>query len=152
MILAGMLALTGGVLPTSVQGQQYTLTNGRLWWYEGPQNAGHKMPVAVVQGTWRDQHWYDEVNVTHITDMGGIYLALDTTGGGARLVAKDTSDFDPLCVWDYIATSGLYYQTHYSERDGETYSYYVSGSRNRLGVVYFHLLLIEDYMSEMELL
>ena len=136
MILAGMLALTGGVLPTSVQGQmKYTLTNGRLWWYEGAQNAGHKMPVAVVQGTWREQHWYDEVNVTHITNMGDIYLALDTTGGGARLVTKDTSDFDPLCVWNYISTSGLYYQTHFSPRDGNTYSYYISGSRTRLGVV-----------------
>ena len=149
IVLAGVLAVVAGLLPTEAQGQvKYTLTNGRLWWYEGPQGAGHRMPMAVVQGTGRQQHWHDDVNVTHITDMGGIYLALDTTGGGARLVAKDTSDFDPLCVWDYIATSGLYYQTHYSERDGETYSYYVSGSRNRLGVVKMKSSAAQDDMTK----
>ena len=66
------------------QDDYFTLSNGRLWWYEGASwGTGHKSEVAFdknsVPKAWAKVWRYNPSNVTHITNMGDVLLRLDLT-------------------------------------------------------------------------
>ena len=123
---AALLTLAFCCMPQGVQAQEgyYTLTNGRLWWYEGADGVGHKTERAVDKNNGSsDIHRYDANNVTLITDMGAVYMALDLSDPDhPALTAVDTADFNPYCVWQRTGSTGYYYQAW-----GD-YRYYVVGS------------------------
>ncbi len=121
--LAGAFMLAAafvcGTLDIQAQGS-YTLTNGRLWWYENPSwqptldagwtedkvgvsGLGSPNPTPVYQtevafdlkNGSAQVHPYDTTtaNITHIVDMGDKYLRLDIDGmldGEGELIAGKT--------------------------------------------------------------
>ena len=86
-------------LPLSTQAQtvteKYTLTNGRLWWFDGTESdsdaewtlgtGGRKIPVAfdtvVLDGNGNPSYVYisgePQNTITHIVERGQYYLALE---------------------------------------------------------------------------
>ena len=116
---AAMLMLALCCMPQKAQAQDddyFTLTNGRLWWYEGPVwGSGHQSEVAFdknsVPKSWAKVWRYNPSNVTHITSMGNVYLRLNIDNPATPYIeAVDTSAFDQYCAWQRTGSSGYYYQ------------------------------------------
>ena len=135
---AAVLMLAVWCMPQKAQAQEddyFTLTNGRLWWYEGPVwGSGHQSEVAFDKNSvpksgakvWR----YNPSNVTHITAMGNVYLRLNIDNPASPyLEAVDTSAFDQYCAWQRTGSTGYYYQLW------DNYRYYLVGSPDDLVVV-----------------
>ncbi len=135
---AAVLMLAVWCMPQKAQAQEddyFTLTNGRLWWYEGPVwGSGHQSEVAFdknsVPKSWAKIWRYNPSNVTHITAMGNVYLRLNIDNPASPyLEAVDTSAFDQYCAWQRTGSTGYYYQLW------GNYRYYLVGSPDDLVVV-----------------
>ena len=121
----------------AAQEECYTLTNGRLYWYEHDTwvvNGGHpqyQTDVAFDHVTstdaWNEVHPYSSTHVTHITEAGTIYARLDLTDPDNPVVSSTTT-FDEYCVWHRSGNTGYYYQEH-----GGFY-YYLMGTNAGLTV------------------
>lgn len=116
----------------SAQAQGYfTLTNGRLWWSNGlvdQNDADWRDPVAFDEANgWAEVHPHGTDHVTHITEQGDTYLALDITTDPEHptIVSKAHNEFDLYCVWYRTGYTGYYYQEWYNESDAKTYRYYI---------------------------
>ena len=91
--------LTMSLVPLQAQ-TYYTLTNGRVYWWEGSESVWDKENYAEHLTTmaydaskgYEEVHPYDRANVTHVTQIGTKYLALDLSDGYAspKIVAKST--------------------------------------------------------------
>ena len=114
----------------------YTLTNGHLWWSNGLENQSdeaYRDPVAFdtsqhdASGNWVEVHPHGNDHVTHITEQGDTYLALDITTDPDHpaIVTKAHANFDLYCVWRRTGTTGYYYQEWYNATDHKTYRYYL---------------------------
>ena len=125
----------------SAQAQGYfTLTNGRLWWSNGlvdQNDADWRDPIAFDSVTgWSEVHPHGTDHVTHITEQGDTYLALDITNidgnGGTsanpKIIALPHARFNLYCVWYRTGTTGYYYQEWYNDSDEKTYRYYIIGN------------------------
>ena len=165
LVLLTLAAFCGTTAPATAQTtreDKFTLTNGRLWWFDGVESdsddlwpAGKKIPIAVDSAIL-DQ-WGDPVDcyisgeaqneITHITQRGTVYLVLDTTGVGAaidahqnpRLVPKVgqravSSGFTPMCAWNRTGYTGYYYIEWYSPNDRKSYRSYLIGTKNALEI------------------
>ena len=137
-----MLAMCGMAAAVHAQDATYTLSNGRLWWYEGADGIGHTTPVAFdknsVPKAWAKVWRYNPSNVTHITVMGNVFLRLDLTDPvHPAIQSVETADFDPYCVWYRTSESGYYYQTWTISE--ETYRFYLVGSPSELKVVRYNV-------------
>ena len=155
LILLTLAALCGTTTPASAQTREdkFTLTNGRLWWFDGeesdsqePWPAGKKIPVAV------DSALFDEngspvrcfisgdptSEITHITEQGDMYLALDTSDHNpalAKVMAKPVAEgFSPNCAWSRTGYTGYYYQEWDNPGDGKSYRSYLIGTKGGLEV------------------
>ena len=135
---AAMLMLALCCMPQKAQAQDddyFTLTNGRLWWYEGAVwGTGHQTEVAFdknsVPKSWAKVWRYDPSNVTHITAMGNVYLRLNIDNPAAPYIeAVDTSAFDQYCAWQRTSSTGYYYQLW------DNYRYYLVGNPDELKIV-----------------
>ena len=135
-MMALAAALVCGIAAQAQQHETYTLTNGRVYWYEGADGAGHTTAMATDKATGQQVHRWNSEDITQITVMGDAYLALDITDAEhPTVVAKrhtsdaSTDEFDPYCVWYRTAATGFYYQVH-----GDYY-YYLMGTKGRLSVL-----------------
>ena len=132
---AAVLTMALWSLPQGVQAQgdeSFTLTNGRLWWYEGQTwGSGHLSEVAFdANDHWAKVLRYNSVYVTHVAQMGPVYLRLDiSTPASPKIEAVDTSAFDKYCVWQRTGTTGYYYQLW------DNYRYYLVGNPDELKIV-----------------
>ena len=121
--------------------QTFTLTNGRLWWYEGadscgdPRLCGRNEVAFNKSNSWAEVHWIDEQHVTHDAVRGNVYLRLDTAGRGSIVPRLVSNGLDPFCVWTRTGTTGYYYQSWYDNHTGITYRYYIVGSATTLRIV-----------------
>ena len=155
LTLLTLVAFCGITTPASAQTREdkFTLTNGRLWWFDGVESdsddlwpAGKKIPVAV------DSALFDEngapVNcyisgtpmneITHITERGDIYLALDTSDhdpAQAKVMAKPVIEgFSPNCAWSRTGYTGYYYQEWVNPADDKSYRSYLIGTKGSLEI------------------
>ncbi len=135
---AAMLMLVLCCTPQKAQAQDddyFTLTNGRLWWYEGPVwGSGHQSEIAFdknsVPKSWANVWRYNPSNVTHITSMGNVYLRLNIDNPATPYIqAVDTSAFDQYCAWQRTGSTGYYYQLW------DNYRYYLVGAPDELKIV-----------------
>lgn len=157
---AGLTLLTlavfcGTATPASAQTREdkFTLTNGRVWWFDGTESdsddlwpAGKKIPVAV------DSALFDEngapvrcfisgdptSEITHIIEQGDIYLALDTSDhdpAQAKVMAKPVAEgFSPNCAWSRTGYTGYYYQEWVNPADDNSYRSYLIGTKGGLEI------------------
>lgn len=129
-VLAAMLL--GGVCGgASAQQEYYTLTNGKMYYYDGLEsqfnwaNRFHCYPQGFNKSQgWAAVHPYGGLNLTQVTEKGEKYLALDTAA--AKVVDADA--FSPLCVWQRTGSTGYYFQ----EWNG--YYYYLIGDAEGLSI------------------
>lgn len=131
-----MLALcaSAGAAQAQVQSvdARYTLTNGRLYWYDNNEwengNMRYRYDVAFDENnSWAEIHPFGGLNVSLITEQGEVYLKLDLSGATPAIVS--TAAFDPYCVWSRTGNTGYYYQLW------EGYYYYLVGSSTGLRLV-----------------
>lgn len=135
IILLLLLALLPAVAGAQNAGSGFfTLTNGNLWWFDGSESdaddatvggVARRYPIAYDKSnSWAAVHPLGGHNVTHITEHGDYYFALDTTdAANPRVVARPfASGFTLLCAWYRTGNTGYYYQ----EWGG--YRYYLVGS------------------------
>ena len=135
IILLLLLALLPGVAGAQNAGSGFfTLTNGNLWWFDGEESdaddatvggVARRYPIAYDKSnSWAAVHPLGGHNVTHITEHGDYYFALDTTdAANPKVVARPfASGFTLLCAWYRTGYTGYYYQ----EWGG--YRYYLVGS------------------------
>ena len=113
----------------------YTLTNGRLYWYEHPTwevdgatgAPRYQTDVAfdhiTATDSWNELHPYSSEYVYHISAAGTIYARLDLTDPDHPTLSSTTT-FDEYCVWHRTGYTGYYYQEH----DG--YFYYLIGGES----------------------
>lgn len=136
-ILAFLLLLVGGLTQETVAQGYYTLTNGRLWWSNGLVYQSDSLwldPVAFdASNGWSEVHPHGNDHVTHITQQGDTYLALDITSGigspeSPRLVSIPHAGFSLYCLWYRTGYTGYYYQEWFNPTDQKTYRYYLVGS------------------------
>lgn len=133
--------------------EKYTLTNGRLWWFDGTESdsyeaypVGRKIPVAfdtvVLDAQGNPTPVYisgDPMNtVTHITEMGDVYLVLEPNMDDPKnstVGAMPTSEeMTPLCVWSRTGATGYYYQEWFNPDSNKSYRSYIIGTKNALEV------------------
>ncbi|MGX8713581.1 MAG: T9SS type A sorting domain-containing protein [bacterium] len=118
--------------------ERFTLTNGRLYWYDNAtwvgRNSEYQYEVAFdSENSWAGIHPYhpstpiENFNPTHITEKGTVYLALDLSGATPAIVSTPT--FTPYCVWQRTGATGYYYQLW------DDYYYYLVGSGTELRIV-----------------
>lgn len=148
-------------LPLSTQAQttteKYTLTNGRLWWFDGTESSsesayqlypdGRKIPVAfdtvVLDGNGNPTPVYisgePQNTITHIVERGAYYLALEPNMGDpthTTITARNVNSegFTPLCAWSRTGLTGYYYQEWHNTSDLKDYRSYLIGTKNGLTV------------------
>ena len=131
-----LLMAVSGLKPLHAQ-SYFTLTNGRLWWSSGTvdqlPDSLYRDPVAFdASRGWREIHPHGtEHGVTHITEQGDTYLALDISNpANPLIVSKPHNSFDLYCVWYRTGNTGYYYQEWYNPADQKTYRYYLVGSHD----------------------
>lgn len=130
-----LLALLPGVAGAQNAGSGFfTLTNGNLWWFDGEESdaddatvggVARRYPIAYDKSnSWAAVHPLGGHKVTHITEHGDYYFALDTTeAANPKVVARPfDAGFTLLCAWYRTGYTGYYYQ----EWGG--YRYYLVGS------------------------
>ena len=135
IILLLLLALLPAVAGAQNAGSGFfTLTNGNLWWFDGEESdaddatvggVARRYPIAYDKSnSWAAVHPLGGHKVTHITEHGDYYFALDTTdAANPQVVARPfASGFTLLCAWYRTGYTGYYYQ----EWGG--YRYYLVGS------------------------
>lgn len=158
MLLMAIAAFVGPL--TTVQAQEttekFTLTNGRLWWFDGSEGdsdaewingtGGRKIPVALDSAVFdaygNPVNCYisgDPLNeITHITEQGDVYLALDTSDhdpAQAKVMAKPVSaGFSPNCAWSRTGATGYYYQEWVNPADDKSYRSYLIGTKGGLEI------------------
>lgn len=138
-LLTGWLLLLLVLLPAVAGAQNagsgfFTLTNGNLWWFDGSESdaddatvggVARRYPIAYDSASaGAPIHPLGGHNVTHITEQGDYYFALDITDAEhPQVVARPVaSGFTLYCAWYRTGYTGYYYQ----EWDG--YRYYLIGS------------------------
>lgn len=155
LTLLTLAAFCGITTPATAQTREdkFTLTNGRLWWFDGTESgsddlwpAGKKIPVAVDSAIFDE--WGSPVNcyisgdptseITHITEQGEVYLALDTSDHDpalAKVLAKPVaSGFSPNCAWSRTGYTGYYYQEWVNPADDKSYRSYLIGTKGGLEI------------------
>lgn len=130
--MAAIIFTFAGMTTDKVQAQGYfTLTNGRLWMFDGyendPDESPYKYPVGFDKANgWAEVHPNGGNNISLITERGTVYFALDTTDrNNPKIVTQPVvAGFTPLCAWYRTSYNGYYYQ----EWGG--YRYYLIGSHD----------------------
>lgn len=157
MLLMAMVAFGGPLTTAHAQTvtEKYTLTNGRLWWFDGTETdsyelypTGRKIPIALDTAVLDASGYATPVyisgeplnTITHIVERGEYYLALDTTHDPAHpaqptVTARPISaGFTPFCAWSRTGATGYYYQEWHNNRDNKDYRSYLIGTKNGLEV------------------
>ncbi len=158
MLLMAMVAFGGPLTTAHAQTvtEKYTLTNGRLWWFDGTEGdsdaewtlgtGGRKIPIALDTAVLDASGYATPVyisgeplnTITHIVERGKYYLALDTSAhdpAHATVIAKPISaGFSPNCAWSRTGATGYYYQEWVNPGDGNSYRSYIIGTKNTLEV------------------
>ena len=106
----------------AAQEECYTLTNGRVHWYEHDSwvvDPSTQKPVYQTErsfnhitagDSWNELHHYSQDYIYDITEAGNTYARLDLSGATPTLTESNTLDL--YCVWHRTGQTGYYFQEH----------------------------------------